>query len=77
MLFESDENKNSADKPKKRYIANLEEYVPIHCYNPKRGENMTQPAIDLERDPIDAEIAVLALSKSGTRVVAVYIIKKA
>ncbi len=77
LLFESDENKNSADKPKKRYIANLEEYVPIHCYNPKRGENMTQPAIDLERDPIDAEIAVLALSKSGTRVVAVYIIKKA
>ena len=37
---------------------------------------MTQPAVDLERDPIDAEIAVLALSKSGTRVVAVYIIKK-
>ena len=77
LLFEPDNaGENSGNMRAIRYIANVEEYVPVHCYNPRRSENITQPAIDLGRDPIDAEMAVLALNKKGTRIVAVYVIKK-
>lgn len=77
LLFEPDNaGENSENMRAIRYIANVEEYVPVHCYNPRRSENITQPAIDLGRDPIDAEMAVLALNKKGTRIVAVYVIKK-
>lgn len=76
FLPDSDKGDEKFDNQKGQYIANVEEYVPVHCYNPRIGESMTQPAIDLKRDPIDAEIVVLALNEKGTRIVAVFAIKK-
>lgn len=69
------------DKPRtvKRsvFVAAIDEYVPFHIYSPGRGENRTVPALELrEGKAVDVDTAVIALSKNGTRVVAVYIIEK-
>lgn len=56
------------------FIAGLEEYVPIHCYNPKRGENWTIPAKKLTKE-LNIKIAVVALNDKGTRIAAIYAIE--
>lgn len=67
---------NKKNQRKKRtFIASIDEYVPVHIYNPKRGENQTIPAFDLtEKNKLEVEIAVIALNETGTRVVAIYVI---
>lgn len=62
--------------PEGRYfLASVEEYVPVHCYVPHRGENRTFPVRQLIRE-IDVQIAVVALNRRGTRVAAIYVIEK-
>lgn len=60
----------------KHFIANINEYTPIHSFNKKRGENRTIPAGDIATNGIAAKIAVVALNVKGTRVSAVYIIEQ-
>lgn len=64
------------ETPKGRYfLTSVEEYVPVHCYTPSRGENRTIPVKQLTRK-IDIQIAVVALNHTGTRVAAIYVIEK-
>lgn len=60
----------------KRFLASVDEYVPVHSYNPDRGENQTIPAKKLGARSVRAEIAVVALNEKGTRVAAIYMIEK-
>lgn len=57
------------------FLASVEEYVPVHCYAPHRGENRTIPVKQMVHE-LDAQIAVVALNHSGTRVAAIYVIEK-
>jgi len=62
--------------PEGRYfLASVEEYVPVHCYLPHRGENRTIPAKQLVQE-ISVQTAVVALNRAGTRVAAIYVIEK-
>lgn len=72
LLFKPDVSVSSTYQT--RYIASIDEYVPVHCYDPKRGENLTQPAMDLEKHPMKTRIVVIALNPKGTRIVAIYLI---
>lgn len=78
LLFKADvgekSDKSTESSASPYYIANVEEYVPVHCYAPKRGENITQPAIDLAKFPMKVKVAVLALNPDCTRIVAMYLI---
>lgn len=78
LLFEAEvggkSDKSAENDASPYYIANVEEYVPVHCYAPKRGENITQPAIDLAKFPMKVKVAVLALNPECTRIVAMYLI---
>lgn len=78
LLFKADvgekSHKSTESSVSPYYIANVEEYVPVHCYAPKRGENITQPAIDLAKFPMKVKVAVLALNPDCTRIVAMYLI---
>lgn len=78
LLFKADvgekSDKSTESSASPYYIANVEEYVPVHCYDPKRGENLTQPAMDLEKHPMKTRIVVIALNPKGTRIVAIYLI---
>lgn len=78
LLFKADvgekAHKSTESSVSPYYIANVEEYVPVHCYAPKRGENITQPAIDLAKFPMKVKVAVLALNPDCTRIVAMYLI---
>ena len=66
----------ASGKSTKQHLANVEDYVPVHCYDPKRGENITQPAIDLGKYPVKVSVAVLAQNPEHTRIEAVYLIIK-
>lgn len=72
LLFKPDVSVSSTYQT--RYIASIDEYVPVHCYDPKRGESLTQPAMDLEKRPMKTRIVVIALNPKGTRIVAIYLI---
>lgn len=72
LLFKPDVSVSSTYQT--RYIASIDEYVPVHCYDPKRGESLTQPAMDLEKHPMKTRIVVIALNPKGTRIVAIYLI---
>lgn len=72
LLFKPDVSVSSTYQA--RYIASIDEYVPVHCYDPKRGESLTQPAMDLEKRPMKTRIVVIALNPKGTRIVAIYLI---
>lgn len=78
LLFKADvgekSHKSTESSASPYYIANVEEYVPVHCYAPRRGENITQPAIDLAKFPMKVKVAVLALNPECTRIVAMYLI---
>lgn len=78
LLFKADvgekSHRSTESNASPYYIANVEEYVPVHCYAPKRGENITQPAIDLAKFPMKVKVAVLALNPECTRIVAMYLI---
>lgn len=78
LLFKADvgekSDKSTESSASPYYIANVEEYVPVHCYAPKRGENITQPAIDLAKFPMKVKVTVLALNPDCTRIVAMYLI---
>lgn len=78
LLFKADVGEKSDESTESNaspyYIANVEEYVPVHCYAPRRGENITQPAIDLAKFPMKVKVAVLALNPECTRIVAMYLI---
>lgn len=78
LLFKADVGEKSHESTESSaspyYIANVEEYVPVHCYAPRRGENITQPAIDLAKFPMKVKVAVLALNPECTRIVAMYLI---
>ena len=78
LLFEAEvggkSDKSAENDASPYYIANVEEYVPVHCYAPRRGENITQPAIDLAKFPMKVKVAVLALNPDCTRIVAMYLI---
>lgn len=60
----------------KKYLANVNEYVPVHCYSPFKGESQTIPIVELETSQIDAQMIVLALNEMGTRIAAIYIMEK-
>lgn len=78
LLFKADvgekSDKSTESSASPYYIANVEEYVPVHCYAPRRDENITQPAIDLAKFPMKVKVAVLALNPECTRIVAMYLI---
>lgn len=78
LLFEAEvggkSDKSAENDASPYYIANVEEYVPVHCYAPRRDENITQPAIDLAKFPMKVKVAVLALNPECTRIVAMYLI---
>ena len=78
LLFKADVGEKSHESTESSaspyYIANVEEYVPVHCYAPRRGENITQPAIDLAKFPMKVKVAVRALNPECTRIVAMYLI---
>ncbi|MCM1118688.1 MAG: hypothetical protein NC543_04930 [bacterium] len=57
----------------RQFIANANEYVPVHSYNPQKGENQTLPAKEMD---IEANVAVIALNTKGTRICAIYIIEQ-
>ena len=58
-----------------KFLATVDEYVPVHSYDPGRGENRTIPAKRLAAKNIDAETAVVALNEKGTRIAAIYVIE--
>lgn len=58
-----------------RFIASVNEYVPVHSYNAKLGENQTIPMKRLAIQEVDAQVAVVALNAKGTQVAAVYMIE--
>lgn len=58
------------------FLASINDYVPVHSYNPDIGENQTIPARKLAASDIDIHIAVVALNTKGTRVSAIYIIEQ-
>lgn len=55
-----------------KFLAGIDEYVPVHCYHPERGESRTVPAEELAKQQLSAKIAVVALNHEGTRIAAVY-----
>lgn len=58
------------------FICSLEEYVPVHCYDPAEKESRTFPVKLLaQKRELAAKTAVVALNKSGTRASAIYVIK--
>jgi len=58
------------------YLCSVEEYVPVHCYDPHEGERRTFPVKALARKmPITVKTAVVALNESATRVAAIYMIR--
>lgn len=61
----------------KKFIASIDDYVPVHSYHPGKGENQTLPAKELFKNMIQADIAVVALNAKGMRVSAVYVMEKA
>lgn len=61
------------EEPKRLFLANVDEHVPVHSYNYQKGENQTIPAKELD---IQADVAVAALNKKGTRIAAIYIIER-
>lgn len=60
----------------KTFLANIDEYVPVHIYSPSQGENQTIPAKQLATEVINANIAIVALNSKGTRVAVIYIIEQ-
>lgn len=62
-------------KDQLHFIASINEYVPVHSYNPDKGENQTIPAKQLANKGIKSKLAVVALNEKGTRVSAVYMIE--
>lgn len=67
LIFVQDEER--------RYIAAIDEYVPVHYYNSKQGESRTLPSKQIAKKGIDAQEIVVALNDKGTRVAAIYIFK--
>lgn len=64
-------------KGKKAFVTCIDEYVPVHIYNPERGENQTIPALNLtENNKVEVQTGVIALNETGTRVVTIYVIGK-
>lgn len=60
----------------REFLTTIDEYAPVHSYNPSRGESRTIPAKKLTSDRFDVETAVVALNEKGTRVAAIYMIEK-
>ena len=71
LLLVKEENQ----KQVKSFLANVNEYVPVHSYNPTEGENQTLLAEQLSNEKIDAKMVVLALNTAGTRIAAIYIME--
>lgn len=70
LLIKKDENGEYS-----RYLTNVNEYLPVHIYNPGKGENMTIRAEQLPLHKIEAAMAVVALNDKGTRIAAIYIMQ--
>lgn len=58
------------------FVASINEYVPVHSYNPVKGESQTIPARQLAKIDIHAKLVVIALNVRGTMVSAIYIIEE-
>lgn len=59
----------------KKFLANIDEYVPVHSYKPSQGENRTIPSKQLTKKGFDDQSIVVALNEKGTRIVAIYIVE--
>lgn len=57
------------------FLASVDEYVPVHSYNPSHGENRTIPSKKLAAKKNDDQVVVIALNTKGTRIAAIYIIE--
>lgn len=57
------------------FLSTIDEYAPVHSYDPKKGENQTLPAKQLATRNIKAKTAVVALNAKGTRIAAIYVIE--
>lgn len=57
------------------FLSTIDEYAPVHSYDPKKGENQTIPAKQLATRNIKAKTAVVALNAKGTRIAAIYVIE--
>ena len=59
----------------KKFLANIDEYVPVHSYKPSQGENRTIPSKQLTKKGFNDQSIVVALNEKGTRIVAIYIVE--
>lgn len=57
-------------------VAPVEEFLPVHIYDPERGVHRTIPAKELGENGINIGKAVVALSEKGTRAAAIYAIEE-
>lgn len=58
------------------FLAGINEYVPVHSYNPGQGENRTIPSKQLAEKTLMGQLVVVTLNTKGTRVAAIYIIEQ-
>lgn len=59
-----------------KFVANLDEFVPVYNYIISKGECQTIPASDLSNGIENIEKVVCALNDMGSRIVAIYMISK-
>jgi len=58
------------------FLTSIDEYVPVHSYNPNKGENRTIPVNQLIAKMLNDQLVVVALNTKGTRVAAIYIVEQ-
>lgn len=59
----------------KTFLANIDEYVPVHSYKSSIGESRTIPSKQLKEKTLDDQSIVVALNEKGTRIAAIYIVE--
>lgn len=64
------------EKGQQSFLTSIDEYVPVHCYCPNKGENRTIPVSQLAAKALNDKLIVVALNTKGTRVAAIYIIEQ-
>lgn len=62
-------------KEQQSFLTSIDEYVPVHNYNPRLGESRTVPAKQLAKKALNDQLVVVALNTKGTRVAAIYIVE--
>lgn len=66
---------NNGEPSESVFLASVNEYLPVHVYDPSKGESLTLPARNLAKKSIQAQVLVAALNETKTCVAAVYILQ--